>query len=155
MRRLLAGLFRSLSVIGLALGFAFFAASLTPTLMPRSYIVQGALSGICAAVGYLFGVAIVWLWKYLELPRRKPLLSQRIAVLVCGVIVAVVFLWQAAGWQNSIRELWHMQRLESAEPFKLAAIAFVIFLVAVLLGRLFRLTVLWTSNRLERFVPRR
>ncbi|WP_160010569.1 alpha/beta-hydrolase family protein [Rhizobium sp. 18055] len=155
MRRLLAGLFRSLSVTGLALGFAFFAASLTPTLMPRSYIVQGALSGICAAVGYLFGVAIVWLWKYLELPWRKPLLSQRIAVLVCGLIVAVIFLWQAAGWQNSIRELWHMERLESAEPFKLAAIALVVFLVAVLLGRLFRLIVLSTSNRLERFVPRR
>src|SRR6478609_2505011 len=117
MRRLLGGLFRSLSVIGLVLAFAFFAASLTPTLMPRSYIVQGALSGICAAVGYLIGVAAVSLWKYLELPYRGPLLSQRIAVLICGLIVAVVFLWQAAGWQNSFRELWHMEPLESAEPF--------------------------------------
>jgi uncharacterized membrane protein len=152
---MLVGLFGSLSVIGMALGFGFFAASLTPTLMPRSYIVQGALSGVCAAVGYLFGVAIVWLWTYLELPWRKPLLSQRIAVFVLGAIVGVVFLWQAAGWQNSIRDLWHMERLDTAEPLKLAAIALVVFLVAVLLGRLFRLTVLWTSHRLERFVPRR
>lgn len=155
MRRLISYLFGSLSVVGLALGFAFFAASLTPTLMPRSFVVQGALSGVCAAVGYLFGVAIVWLWIYLELPWRRPLLSQRIAVLVVGLIVSVVFLWQAAGWQNSIRELWHMERLESAEPVKLAAIAFVVFLVAVLFGRLFRMTVLWTSRKLERFVPRR
>ncbi len=155
MRRLLGGLFRSLSVIGLVLAFAFFAASLTPTLMPRSYIVQGALSGICAAVGYLIGVAAVSLWKYLELPYRGPLLSQRLAVLICGLIVAVVFLWQAAGWQNSIRELWHMEPLESAEPFKLGALAFVVFLVAVLLGRLFLLTFRWTSRRLDRFVPRR
>lgn len=155
MRRLISYLFASLSVVGLAFGFAFFAASLTPTLMPRSYVVQGALSGVCAAVGYLFGVAIVWLWIYLELPWRRPLLAQRIAVLIVGLIVSVVFLWQAAGWQNSIRDLWHMERLESAEPFKLAAIAFVVFLVAVLLGRLFRITVLWTSHKLERFVPRR
>jgi uncharacterized membrane protein len=156
MKRVVSSLIASLSVVGLALGFVFFSASLTPSLMPRSFLVQGALSGVSAAVGYLFGVALTWLWHYMQLPIPKtPPAVVKAAVVVCGLVLSIVFLWQAAGWQNSIRDLWHMPRLDSAEPYKLAAVAGVVFLVAVLLGRLFRLTVLWTSDRLSRFVPRR
>lgn len=156
MKRVLSSVIASLSVVGLALGFVFFAASLTPSLMPRSFLVQGALSGVSAAVGYLFGVVLTWLWRYMQLPTptTRPVWV-KVAVVVCGLVLSVAFLWQAAGWQNSIRDLWHMQRLDSAEPYKLAAVAAVVFLAAVLLGRLFRLTVLWLSDRLSRFVPRR
>ncbi|OCJ04346.1 hypothetical protein A6U87_16030 [Rhizobium sp. AC44/96] len=156
MRRLLSNLIASLSVVGLVLGFAFFAASLTPSLMPRSFLVQGALSGLAGAVGYMFGVAFVWLWGYLELPAARTVpVALRAAVYVCGVIVSVIFLWQAAGWQNSIRDLWHMERVDSADPFKLVAVAALVFLAAVFLGRLFRYTVLRISGWLGRFVPRR
>ncbi|KQV27635.1 hypothetical protein ASC97_04475 [Rhizobium sp. Root1203] len=156
MKRVLSSLIASLSVVGLALGFVFFSASLTPSLMPRSFLVQGALSGVSAAVGYLFGVVLTWLWHYLQLPIPKtPPVVVKAAVVVFGLVLSIVFLWQAAGWQNSIRDLWHMPPLDSAEPYKLAAVAGVVFLVAVLLGRLFRLTVLWTSDWLSRFVPRR
>ncbi len=156
MRRLLSNLIASLSVVGLVLGFAFFSASLTPSLMPRSFLVQGALSGLAGAVGYMFGVALVWLWGYLELPAARTVpVALKAAVYVCGVIVSVIFLWQAAGWQNSIRDLWHMERVDSADPFKLVAVAALVFLAAVFLGRLFRYTVLRISGWLGRFVPRR
>ncbi|SEH95546.1 Uncharacterized membrane protein [Rhizobium tibeticum] len=156
MRHLLLRLFVSLSTPGLALGFIFFAASLTPSLMPRSFFIQGALSGIAAAVGYLFGVTFTWLWKYLELPvasgRRLP---GNLIVCGLGVVLSVVVLWRAAGWQNSIRDLWHMERVDTAEPFSVALVATVAFFVALLIGRLFRLTCLFLSEWLSRFVPRR
>ena len=48
------------------LGALFFAAALTPTLVPRSYLTQGALAGACFAIGYLAGNLWRWLWHYLE-----------------------------------------------------------------------------------------
>ncbi len=156
MKRLLGGFIGSLSVVGIAAGFAFFAASLTPSLMPRSFVVQGALSGISAAVGYFFGVVLTWLWQYLELPAaRTRLLMLKSVVFAGGLLVSVGFLWRAAAWQNSIRELWHMPPLDTAEPTKLAAVAAVVFVVAILVGRLFEWTVSSISKLLNRFVPRR
>ncbi|KAG0922377.1 hypothetical protein G6F31_019940 [Rhizopus arrhizus] len=61
----------SLSGVGLLLGTLFFAASLTPTLVPRTYLTQGVLAGTCLAAGYGLGVLWHWLWAYLELPAPK------------------------------------------------------------------------------------
>ena len=46
---------RSASPIGLAAGLIFWFASLTPTLVPRGWIVQGVTSGACLAIGYGIG----------------------------------------------------------------------------------------------------
>ncbi|MGI9437603.1 MAG: alpha/beta-hydrolase N-terminal domain-containing protein, partial [Geminicoccaceae bacterium] len=44
-------LWQSFSAAGLLIGLLFFAASLTPSLLPRTYVVQGILSGCSAAFG--------------------------------------------------------------------------------------------------------
>jgi len=53
----------SLSTIGLLTGTLFFAASFTPSLIPRDYLLQGVLAGLAFGVGYLLGVLGVWLWR--------------------------------------------------------------------------------------------
>ncbi len=58
--------FFSLSGIGITLGTLFFAAALTPTLVPRTALTQGALAGACFAIGYGAGVLFRWVWRYLE-----------------------------------------------------------------------------------------
>ena len=107
--RLSAGMvvrfWRSLSVGGLLLGTLFFIASLTPTLIPRTYLTQGGLSGVCFAAGYGIGVAWRWLWRYMELPvpgRRLQRALNAAATLICAT-VALSFLWRTTEWQNSIR----------------------------------------------------
>ena len=65
------GLWRSLSGTGLLLGTLFFAASLTPTLIPRTYLTQGVLGGGVFAIGYGLGVFWRWLWSYMELPAPE------------------------------------------------------------------------------------
>ena len=67
MRSWVTRFWRSLAAGGLVLGTLFFVASLTPTLIPRTYLTQGVLSGACFAVGYGIGVAWRWLWTYMEL----------------------------------------------------------------------------------------
>ena len=131
---------RSLSTGGILLGTLFFAASLTPTLVPRTYLTQGVLSGACFAGGYGIGVAWQWLWAYMELPepRERILLALKIAVTAICAVVAIMFLSWTAGWQNSIRQLMQLEPVTSAHPLEVCLIAIVTFLVLIALARLFK-----------------
>src|ERR1700759_4318721 len=102
---------RSLSGVGIFLGTLFFAASLTPTLVPRNYLMQGALAGACFAVGYTAGVLWRWLWHYLELPEPSKRVRSITNALIAGasLLVVISFLWRAAEWQNSIRAVMKME----------------------------------------------
>ncbi|TAZ13313.1 hypothetical protein ELH81_04115 [Rhizobium leguminosarum] len=147
---------RSLSPTGAFIGLVFFASSLTPSLMPRSDLVQGALSGACSAIGYMVGVALNWLWKYLELPTpSKWALPVRLASLIAGFSFSSAFLWNAVEWQNSIRVIWHMDKVDGVEPLKLAGVSIAAFVVLLGLGRLFQFAARRISHRIVRFVPRR
>ena len=153
----LARLWSSLSAGGLLLGTLFFAFSLTPTLLPRTFLTQGVLSGCSLAAGYGIGVFGEWLWAYMELPPPKGR-AMRIAnvgaIIIC-TIVAGVFLLEAAQWQNSIRELMGMPPVDTAHPLEVGLIALATFAVLVALARLFRLTDRFVSTRVNRFVPAR
>ena len=46
----------SFSFWGLVIGAMFFAASLTPSLLPRHFAVQGILSGLAFVAGYGVGL---------------------------------------------------------------------------------------------------
>lgn len=157
MRSWVIRFWRSLSAGGLVLGTLFFVASLTPTLVPRTYLTQGVLSGACFSAGYGIGVAWRWLWAYMELPepRERLLLALKIAVAAICATIAILFLWWTAAWQNSIRQLMQLEPVTSAHPLEVCAIAIVTFLVFIALARLFKAISHLISNRSGRFVPRR
>jgi Alpha/beta-hydrolase family N-terminus len=123
------GLWHSFSTSGLLLGTVFFATSLTPTLLPRSFLTQGVLSGCSLAAGYSIGVFGRWLWAYVELPQPKGrhLRVAKLAAATCCAVVAVTFLWRAARWQNSIRELMKLEPVDTVHPLEVALIALAVF----------------------------
>lgn len=147
----------SLSGIGLLLGTLFFAAALTPTLVPRTYLTQGVLAGACFALGYGIGVFWRWLWAYLELPEpgEKLRFHANTVIAVLCALVALYFLWNTAAWQNSIRQLMQMEPVTSAHPVKLTFIALVTFVALLALARFFREVAYFVTARIRRFVPRR
>ena len=148
---------RRLSGVGLALGTLFFAAALTPTLVPRTSLTQGALAGACFAAGYGLGVSWRWLWAYLELPEpaeRARRIANALVAAFC-LSVAMVFLWRAAEWQNSIRAVMGMGPITSAHPFQVCLIALTTFAALLALVRLFGLAASFMAGRAGRFVPRR
>lgn len=157
MQGTVARFWRSLSVSGLVLGTLLFAASLTPMLVPRTYLTQGALSGACFAAGYGVGVALRWLWSYLELPEPRDRLrrSLKIAVAALCALVAVLFLWWSVDWQNAIRRVMAMEPVGSAHPFAVCAIAVSTFLVLIALARLFKAVARLIARGAARFLPRR
>jgi uncharacterized membrane protein len=148
---------QSLSGVGIFLGTLFFAASLTPTLVPRNYVMQGALAGACFAIGYAAGVLWRWLWHYLELPEPSERLRSTTNSLVAAasLLIVITFLWRTAEWQNSIRAAMKMDPVETAHPFKVCAIALTTFLALLVLARLFRFVTIYLSACVRRFIPRK
>lgn len=148
---------RNLSGIGLALGTFLFAASLTPTLVPRTAMTQGVLGGVCFAVGYGLGTAWRWLWAYLELPKPNERVRRIANAGIGGICLLVVgvFLANAADWQNSIRAVMAMEPIASAHPLRVSLIAFATFVLLLALARLFRLVALFLARRPLGFMPRR
>ena len=151
------GLWRSLSGTGLLLGTLFFAASLTPTLIPRTYLTQGILGGGVFAIGYGLGVFWRWLWSYMELPtpRERALGIANLVIAFFCAVTAGAFLWRTAEWQNSIRELMGLEPVTSGHPFKVCAVAVATFALLLGLARLFTLIYRLVAGRARRFVPRR
>lgn len=148
---------RHFSFPGLLLGSIFFALSLTPSLLPRTEIVQGILSGCCFAVGYGVGNLIHWLWGFLGLrvpPGRVTRALGLIIALACiGFVVTA--LANANGWQNSVRAVMAMKPVEETQPLVIAAIALAIASILLVIGRVMVLLIRWVWRHLERHVPRR
>lgn len=156
-KNLASRLWGSFSTTGLLLGTLFFATSFTPSLIPRAYLVQGVLAGLSFGAGYGIGVFASWLWAYLELPQPKGNAGAWIkqgASAICA-LVALVFLWKATGWQNSIRDLMGMEPVDSVYPLRIALIALVTFALLLVVARLFELTLRLIAGLLRRYVPRR
>lgn len=147
----------ALSGVGLLLGTLFFAASLTPTLIPRTYVMQGLLAGVSFATGYGLGVLWRWLWAYMELPEPGAHRRRRVNLVVFGscMVVAGLFLWQAADWQNSIRVGMEMEPVDSAHPFKVCVIAISTFVVLLGLARIFGRVATLVAHHTRRYLPRR
>jgi uncharacterized membrane protein len=146
-----------LYVLPLFLGLLFFAASLTPTLIPRSWLVQGMLGGVVMGLGYLIGRAVISIWRLMDLPDVQGRIVTAVH-LVAGVLVGLVLvlcLFQARGWQNGIRSRMGMDQVESGHTLQMTALTLVVF--AVLVGVGYGLQ--WLFDRLRfwlyRYMPAR
>jgi uncharacterized membrane protein len=146
----------ALSRTGLFIGLLFLAASLTPSLIPRPYLMQGALSGLLLALGYGFGILGLWFWRYLELPIPQGRRVRRIGDLACAGALFLVLLsfWNARNWQNSIRTLMDMPPVESVEPMSLVLVTVLVFLIVLFVSRLCLKAFRFLSSRVEPYSTR-
>lgn len=158
LRQIPAQFLLSLCGSGLWLGTLFFAASLTPSLVPRGALIQGLLSGVAFALGYGIGAALRVLWRFLHLPAwdtsRIGRGSKIVAAIAC-VIIAGIFLWHASEWQNSVRLPMGMEPVDSARPFTVGSVAAAVVILVILLGRLFGRIARMITDFVDRFAPRR
>ena len=151
------GLLASLSVVGVVFGTLLFCASLTPSLIPRTYVVQGVESGFALATGYGFGVGVHWLWQCLELPvlaARWICFGKRITLACLGCLVLVT-LWRATVWENSIRSLMEMEPVRGVYSPYVVMISIPLAFVLLMMARAFRSVYGLVDRRLRRILSRR
>ncbi len=152
-----AALVDRVSGSGLLLGLLLFAASLTPSLIPRSAAMQGILGGAAFAVGYGAAVGTRALWHWLGLPSMSRRLRRWWSALATalGLAVAVYALSRANDWQNSIRTLMDLPPLETTRPLLVTGIALAVAAVLILVAWLFRRIVRGVSRRTTSVIPER
>ncbi len=149
--------FLGLAFLPLLLGLLFFAASLTPSLIPRPWVLQGILAGLVTAIGYAIGQFSHAVWQGLELPNL-PARGIRTLCLLLAVPVLGMLIWtliHAVEWQNSTRVRFEMEPLEAFSTFGILGVAAAVFVVCYLLGWAAQWLFDWIRHRLYRIMPMR
>ncbi|WP_112308728.1 alpha/beta hydrolase [Pseudogemmobacter bohemicus] len=151
-------LFGRPSAAGLALGALFFALSLSPSLIPRAALVQGALGGLCFSIGYLAGYTLMGLrnWVFEAAPAAPRILRIKLGLALLVALPVVLWaLWNVTRWQNDIHAAMGIPPVETARPFTILAVAAALAFMLIFLGRLFRRLWRAIAAQLEAFIPRR
>jgi uncharacterized membrane protein len=144
------------STPGVVTGIVFAALTSLPSMIPKNGLVQGVVLGITFMVGYGFGAALQWLWRFLELPSPRSRVWRVLAWVWYLLITALLLFnaWHYVGWQNTARSEFGMESISplvwvSVVPIA-AVVAVLVFVVARSLRKLFNLIVHWLDQHLPR-----
>lgn len=145
-----------LSAPGLLVAAAFFALSMTPSMVPRAPLLQGVLGGVAAGIGYLVWTGLAGALRWMgERPRRAPSPPVQAALAAAAALLAAAGLGMGAGWQGSILAAWGQPPAGTGAPLRVALTAGAVFAGLLALGGVFRrLAGLW-QRRGRRFLPQR
>jgi uncharacterized membrane protein len=127
--------------------------SFTPSLLPRSGIVQGLIWGISAAIGYGIGVLGASIWR--AFADRGPRRPGRRAWLVFGYGGGALFAASFAlgqYWQSLLRDLMGVTEYNIALVVASPAIAALIFSILIAIARGIRGIYRWLATLLSRWV---
>lgn len=151
------GWLRRPMTLPLAVGVVVFAASLTPSLIPRVAVVQGVLGGVALGVGYAVGRLGVAVWRLLEMPepRGSWRARARLALLVPTLALAGWALLRSGTWQDSIRAAMEMAPVGETHALRIALVAAAVFGVLLLIGWVVQGLLDLLRGRLHRVMPPR
>jgi len=126
---------------GAVLALVFWWESLAPSLLPRAWVIQAAVSAICSAVGYAIGTLAGRLVRAAirRSERRIPGRSMKhlrlgLAALAGVAVVAGSLRW--LGTQNDQRDLVDMDHLGSTAVIPMLVVTVILTLMLVTFGRL-------------------
>ena len=149
-----------LDFAGLVGAFWFFTLSLTPSLLPRTWIYQAVLSGITVTIGYLLGClvgGVVRIVKRLAAPNRSA--SQRVVqaawimLLSAGTVAGAAYLIASSEWQSDLSALMERDGPGPNHYFLVVGIAAGVFLFFLAIGRTIRAFDRWLHRLFGRRVP--
>jgi uncharacterized membrane protein len=146
---------RHYTFTGTAVGLLFIWFSMTPSLLPRTALFQGLVSGVSGAIGYGLGVFAVWLVRYMRTRNYSPpppRWAWRVLIPV-GVIGMVVMAIRFHVWQDDVRNLMGVAHLKWYDYPEAAILSLVVLFTLVEIGQLIRRLVRFLVNQLDRIVP--
>lgn len=148
---------RRLHPVGLAAALLFFTWSMSPSLLPRAWYLQGLATGISIALGYGLGCLVAWLVRACGVAPTWSTRTRRIGwgLLAAAAVVLVPVLLVLGGvWQNYVRDLVSAPRTPRAHVLLVFVIAVAVWFVLLSAARGIRSGTRRCSAFARRFVPR-
>lgn len=129
--------------------------SLTPSLLPRSGLVQGLVCGITAAMGHGLGLLLAAVWR--AFADRGPRAARRGAWQAFAVVAAVVLVAAfvlGRRWQTQLRALMDVPQEPLWRSLLAPVVALVVYALLVAIGRAVHLAASALSRFLSRWMGR-
>ncbi|WP_326545573.1 alpha/beta-hydrolase family protein [Mycolicibacterium sp. ND9-15] len=148
---------RRYTFTGTALALVFIWLSLTPSLLPRGPLFQGLVSGAAGAFGYMLGVFVVWLTRYMLSRNSSPPAPRQawIALVIIGIVGQILMIVYFHIWQDEVRDLTGVPRMGFWDHPLTAVLSIVTLFVLVEIGQLIGRLVRFLVRQLERVAPPR
>ena len=139
---------------GLWFALLFTCLSFTPSLLPRSGLVQGLVCGINAAIGYGLGVFAAAAWRAVaDRDARTPRQASWALLAVAAAVALPVALVLGRYWQDRIRELMGVATDPPASSLLVLPVAAVVpFVALVAAARGLRWLYRHLDRRLRRWI---
>ena len=130
--------------------------SFTPSLLPRTGIIQGVVWGITAAIGYGLGVLAAWIWRaFADRDPRQPRGRSWLGFYISAAVLTVVLFGLGQYWQYLIRGLMGVTEYNVALVVASPFVAALVFGLILLTGRGLRGLYRWVSDLLHRWMGQR
>jgi uncharacterized membrane protein len=130
--------------------------SFTPSLLPRSGIVQGLIWGITAAIGYGLGVLAAWIWRaFADRDPRDPRRRSWPVFFISAAVLVVASFGLGQYWQHEIRKLTGVTEYNVWLAVASPLVAALVFCLLLLIGRSLRGLFRWLARLLSRWIGRR
>lgn len=153
--------FARLHLWGLVGAFFMYIMGTTPSLLPRSWFYQAVISGIAAALGYLLGLGLHWVFCRYVRARVKWLNSDHwsptTVSLVRRAIIGVGSIWVLAvivfsrRWQEKLSALAGTRPMDLWEFLLMIPMSVLIFGAVMVVARFLRRS----ADSLDRHFPHR
>ncbi|MBO0820395.1 MAG: alpha/beta-hydrolase family protein [Nocardiopsaceae bacterium] len=145
------------STAGLTGALLFYCLSLTPSLLPRAWLLQAVMSGVTTAIGYAVGTLAGWLLRSLIpwQPWPPVRLAGRWVLAAAALGLIPLFGVLGARWQHQIREQVDASQPSEARYVLVVAVSLLIALALLTLARGIGSLVAVVRRPLSRVLPHR
>jgi uncharacterized membrane protein len=138
---------------GAWVALVFACLAFTPSLLPRSALLQGVVCGISAAIGYGVGVAGAWTWRaFADRDPRPPRPGAWPVFAIAAAAALVLALGLGQWWQAQLRDLMGAPTPNPLLLLLLPLVAVALFTGLVALSRSLRGAYHRAAGRLQRWM---
>ena len=142
--------------VGLAFALVFFMGSMTPSLLPRSWLLQAVATGISIVIGYGLGCFAAWAVRKAGVSPRWRSRTKRVGwwlLAAAAIVIIPLYLYLGAHTQQTIRDLVGVPRAERALYLPILLVALIVAWLLLTLGRGLRRGTNALTRFIDRFVP--